>query len=240
MKNLKTPLKKSLQLLVLPGALVLLLSSCLKDNNTYYRPPVAYLSFVQAATDEPPINFFLNTNLVNQLPLQLGDNICYINAYTGLRTANFDNASTMAQIFSDTIRLNQNVYYSLFLANTVANPQILLLTDSLNKPAPGNASVRFINLGPDAGSVDLQIKGANTTTIANKSFKDHSGFVAVTAGATYNLQVNTSGTSTALATSTGVNLLDGGIYTIWFYGLKNSTNPADKPAIGIMTNALTQ
>ncbi|HZY35546.1 MAG TPA: DUF4397 domain-containing protein [Mucilaginibacter sp.] len=237
MKNPVTPLKRSLRLLFAPGAMVLLLSSCLKDNNNYYSPPVAYLSFVQASTDEPPLNFYLNNDLVNWSPIQYGDNFGYIRAYTGLRTANFDNAGTMGQVLSDTIRLNQNVYYTLFLANTAAHPQALLLTDSLSQPASGNATVRFVNLSPNEGAVDLQIKGANTTTIANKSFLGHSGFIAISAASAYTLQVNANGTSTALATLTNADIDAGGVYTIWFYGLKNSTTAADNPAIGIMTDA---
>jgi hypothetical protein len=238
MKNLKTPVKRCLQLLCVPGALMLFLSSCIKDNNNYIATPVAYLSFVQASTDEPPLKFFLNSDLVNNLAaVQYGSSFGYINAYAGLRTANFDNALTGAQILSDTMTLHQNVYYTLFLANTAAHPQTLLLTDSLSKPASGNASVRFVNLSPDAGSVDLQVKGATTTTIANKTFTGHSGFVSVSAGGSYSVQVNSTGTSTALASLSNVNLVSGGVYTIWLYGLKNSATSADNLAIGVMTNA---
>jgi len=238
MKNLKTPFKRSVRLFFVPGAIVLLLSSCLKDNNTYYNPPVAYLSFVQASTDEPPLKFFLDANLVNYWsPIQYGDHFGYITAYTGLRTANFDNAFTLAQQLSDTIRLTQNAYYTLFLANTAAHPQTLLLTDTVNQPAQGSASVRFVNLCPDGGAVDLKIKGTNTTTIANKSFTGHSGFVSVPQSGPYDLQVTATGTSTVLASLAGISLNSGSVYTIWFYGLKNTATAADKPAIGFMTNA---
>jgi len=238
MKNFKSPMKKCLRLFFAPGAILLLFSSCFKDHNNYVNPPVAYLAFVQASTDEPPLNFYLNADLVNNLSaIQYGNSFGYINAYTGLRTANFDNAFTGAQILSDTMTLRQNTNYTLFLANTAAHPQTLLLTDTLNQPTQGNATVRFVNLSPDAGAVDLQIKSTNTTTIANKTFTGHSGFVSVTGGVGYNLQVNATGTSTALASLGNVNLVNGGVYTIWLYGLKNSTTSADNLAIGMMPNA---
>ncbi len=240
MKNFKTPLKRFVRLFFVPGAIMLLLSSCLKDNsNNNYHPPVAYLSFVQASTDEPPIKFFLDANLVNYWsPIQYGDHFGYITAFAGLRTANFDNAYTLGQLLSDTVRLNQNAYYSLFLANTATHPQKLLLTDTLNKPTAGSALVRFVNLCPDGGPVDLQIKSATTTTIANKSFTGHSGFVSITPGGAYDLQVTSTGTSTVLASLSGVTLNNGGVYTIWLYGLKNSATQVDNLAIGFMTNAL--
>jgi hypothetical protein len=238
MKNLKTPLEKCLQLLCVPGVLLLFLSSCFKDHNNYTNPPVAHVAFIQASTDEPPLNFYLNSNLVNTWSaIQYGNSFAYINAYTGLRTANFNNAYTGGQILSDTMTLNQNAYYTLILANTATHPQALLLTDTLAQPAQGSATVRFVNLSPDAGAVDLQIKSATTTTIANKSFTGHSGFVPVTAGSGFSLVVTATGTSTALASLSNVNLLNGGIYTIWLYGLKNSTTSADNLAIGTMANA---
>jgi hypothetical protein len=180
----------------------------------------------------------LNSDLVNTWSsIQYGNSLGYINAFTGLRTANFDNAFTGGQILSDTMTLRQNVYYTLFLANTAAHPQALLLTDTLKQPASGDATVRFVNLSPDAGAVDLQVKGTSTTTIANKSFTGHSGFVSVSAGGSFSLQVNSAGTSTALASLSNVNLVNGGVYTIWLFGLKNSSTPADNLAIGMMANA---
>jgi hypothetical protein len=238
MKNMKTPLKKYLRLLFVPGMLLLSLSSCIKDNNNYVAPPVAYLAFVQASTDEPPINFLLNSDLVNNAgPILYGNHFGYINAYAGSRTANFDNAYTGGQLLSQPITLNQKTYYTLFLANTAASPQTLLLVDSLNKPNQGEATIRFVNLSPDAGSVDLVAKGTTTTTIANKPFLGYSASINVPAGA-YQLQVNATGTSTALATMTTITLGPGGVYTVWLYGLKNTTTPADVATIGIKTDAL--
>jgi hypothetical protein len=238
MKNVRTPLKKYLRLLLAPGMLLLFLSSCIKDNNNYVAPPVAYLSFVQASTDEPPISFYLNSDLVNNYqPILYGNHFGYINAYAGARTANFDNAYTGAQLLSQSITLNQNTYYTLFLANTATSPQTLLLLDSLNKPNQGEATIRFVNLSPDAGPVDLVAKGTTTTTIANKPFLGYSASINVPAGA-YQLQVNATGTSTALATMTTITLGPGGVYTVWLYGLKNNTTPADVATIGVMTNAL--
>ena len=238
MKNFKSPMSRRLKFVAFAGPMLLFFSSCLKDHNTYYNPPVAYLSFVQASTDEPPINFFLNSNMVNTFPMQYGDHFDYIRAYTGLRTANFNNAATGGQLLSDTMTLRQNAAYTLFMANVAANPQALLLTDTLNKPAQGNATVRFVNMGPDAGAVDLKLTGPSTTTIANKAFKAHSGFVALPGASSYNLQVTETGTATVLASLNNINLINGGVYTVWFYGLKSGTNATNSPAIGIMTDAL--
>jgi len=234
MKNFKSPKSRRFVFVMFAGLLVLLFSSCLKDHNNYYNPPVGYLNVVQASPDEPPLNFFLNNNPVNTWPFQLGDFTNYFRAYTGTRTANFDNASTMGQVISDTIHVNQNQYYSLFLTNTTSNPKYLYLTDTLNQPAGGQAAVRFINLSPDAGVVDFSVQ-TSSTTVKNKGFLGHSGFAAVAAG-NYTLQVTKAGTSTVLATLPGSGFSPGGLYTVWLQGLSAGTSSSDKLSITVMKN----
>lgn len=234
MKNLKSPTRR-LSFAAFAGLFLFSLSSCVKENNNYYNPPVGYLAVVQASPDEPPLNFTLNGNLVNQWPMQFGDFTYYVRCYTGTRIANFDNAYTGGQLISDSIHITQNQNYSLFLANTSSHPQYLYLTDTLAQPAAGMASIRFINLGPDAGAVDLIVQGTSTS-ITNKSFLGHSGFTQLTAGS-YTLQVNQTGTTTGLASLANVNLYKGGVYTIWLQGLKASTGSGDKLSINLMQNA---
>jgi hypothetical protein len=237
MKSFKNTPKKLLIAVGLLASMPVLFSSCLKENNNnYYNPPVAYLAFFQASPDEPPLNFFLNTDRVNINPLNFGDGIGYIRAYTGLRTINFANAYTNGQILSDTATLYQNQNYSLFLANTAANPQILLLKDTLNQPASGSANIRFINLSPDAGAVDLAVQGG-PVLVANKSFKGHSSFISETANSNLTLQVNQAGTSTVLATLPNTIFNAGTDYTIWLYGLSNTTVTGEKLGISIVPNA---
>ncbi|MDB5143839.1 MAG: hypothetical protein JWQ66_2552 [Mucilaginibacter sp.] len=215
---------------------VLFLSSCLKNNNDYYVPPVAYLSFIQASPDEPPMDLYLNNNKVNQVGFNYGGTIDYFRAYTGTRTVNLYNQGGMAKIFSDTIHLNANVAYSLFLTNTAAHPSLFLLTDSLSKPAVGNASVRFVNVSPDAPAVDFAIKDS-TALVSNKAFKGFSSFLPIQASKNYTFEVRQHGTNTVLATLTNVTLNSVVVYTVWFHGLAGSANTTDKLSIDIFTNA---
>jgi len=57
MKNFKSPKSRRFVFVMFAGLLVLLFSSCLKDHNNYYNPPVGYLNVVQASPDEPPSIF---------------------------------------------------------------------------------------------------------------------------------------------------------------------------------------
>jgi hypothetical protein len=234
MNNFKFPQSRRLVFVMFAGLLLLFFASCIKDHNNYYNPPAGYLNVVQASPDQPPLNFFLNNNLANTRPFQLGDFTGYFRAYTGTRTANFDNAYSMGQVLSDTVQIRQNQYYSLFLVNTNAHPQYLFLTDTLNQPASGQAGIRFINLGPDAGAVDFSVQGTNFS-VNNKVFLGRSGFVSVTAG-NYTLQVKKAGTSTVIATLASAVLSPGGLYTVWLQGLSAGTSASDKLSVTVMQN----
>jgi hypothetical protein len=237
MKNHKNITKKLLGVTITMGLLSILLSSCLKDRNNVPNPPAAQVAFIQASPDEPPLDFFLNSDRVNTRPINFGSGIDYFRAYVGTRTANFYNHFTMGKIFSDTVQLKQNVTYSLFLTNTAASPQILLLTDSLQKPASGNAGIRFINLSPDAPAVDLALQGGSVL-VANKTFKNYSSFLPIAAKSGYNLEVRKAGTNTVLSTLLNVTLSNGRVYTIWLQGLVTPTKTTDSLSTSYVTNAI--
>jgi hypothetical protein len=238
MTNSKNTPKKWLATIAALGMLTFALSSCVKDNNTYYNPPVAYLAFIQGSPGQPQLNFSLNNDLVNNWPLSFGDNISYINAYAGSRTANFNNAQTGGQVYTEPIQLTQNQSYTLALADTGSNTQGILITDTINQPASGKANVRFINLGTDAPACDLIIKGG-AAIASDKAFKGYSSFVPVAAGSSYDLEVVQSGTGTVIASLPNTILSAGFVYTISLQGLINTTVTGEKAGINIMTNAGT-
>jgi hypothetical protein len=240
MKNLNTISKKTLGSICAVCALSILLSSCLKDHNTIpVGPPTALVTFIQASPDEPALDFYLDNNRVNVNPINYGDGINYFNAYSGKRVVNFYNQGTTTKILSDSIHVDANKAYTLFLANTPAHPEVVLLTDTLNMVAGNNANVRFVNLSPDAPAVDLAITGGSTIS-TNKAYKGYSAFTPVPGGKSYSIEVRQAGTSTVLATMTGVNLNSGNVYTIYLRGLVAGTTTGDKGdklSIGFITNA---
>ena len=219
------------------GLLCLLLTSCLKENAPpNIDQPTALLSFIQGSPDEQPLDFFLNGNKVNQSAIYYGNYINYVSAFAGSRTANFYTSGTASILLSGTITLNPGAAYSMFLANVPSSPEILLLTDTLTKPVAGNASLRFVDLSPDAPNVDFAIKGG-AVLVHNMSHKGFTTFLSVPVNAGYTFEVRKSGTTTVLATLTDVPLAAGSVYTAWFDGLATPTNNTDKLSLNVVTNA---
>ncbi len=238
MKNFENTGKRSLAFISAICLLCLLLTSCLKqDNNANYNPPAALVTVIQASPDEPQLDVFFDNDKVNINPLNFGDNIDYFRAYTGLRNVNFFNHSTMAKFFTDTVRLNQNVAYSLFLANKASSPEIVLLTDSITRPNNGTATVRFVNLSPDSPPVSLAVQGGQVLA-GNIPYKGHTTFTSLTGNINNTFEVRQGTTNTVLAVLPNVILNTGSVYTIWLGGLVASTNSSDKLSVNLFTNAI--
>lgn len=237
MKTYKTTSRKWMAGLSAVCLLSLLLTSCLKDKNETYVPPAAFVQFIQASPGEQPLDLYLNTNKVNLLSIGYGDRLDYFRAFSGTRIVNIFTHAGMSKIFSDTVNLKTDSVYSMFLINKATNPGLLLLPDSLVKPAAGKASIRFVNVSPDAPAVDLAIKDTTTAFVSNKAYKGYSSFLPIQGGKSYTFEVRQHGTNTVLATLANVNINSGQVYTIWFHGLAATAIDSDKLKAEIITNA---
>jgi hypothetical protein len=215
--------------------LSLLLSSCLKNNVNYAAPPVALVSFFQASPDQPGLDLYFNGDKVNWGPISYGTGIGYFRAYSGLRTVNLYLYGVMNEVFTDTITLQANNVYSLFLANTAAKSDLVAIKDTINQPAANTANVRFIDLSPDAPAVDLALN--DTVKVSNRSYKGYSTFIPVTGNKSYTIDIRQKGTTNVLATLAAVTLSANNVYTIILTGLANGTTSTDKLAIYYVTNA---
>ena len=220
------------------GMLMLISSSCSKPSaNTNISTPQAALSFIQACPDEASIDFFINNVKVSPTPITYGQSTGYFAIKSGKTALTIFNDATVKQILSDTVSLNANTIHTVFLTNTVSQPQLLILADSLVAPSGGNASVRFVDVSPDAPAVDLVVKGG-ATLVLNKSFKGSSTFVPISGNIFYNFEIHKAGTSTVLATLSNVKINAGFVYTIWFHGLANGTTAkGDELSADFMINA---
>jgi hypothetical protein len=210
------------------------LFSCLKDNNSYVTAPTALLMVVQGSPDAPAEDLYLNNNRVTTQAFNYGDRVGYFNAYIGSRKIILNNYGTQTLIASDTATLNVNVAYSMFLANTYTKPDFVLLKDTITQPASGKAAIRFVDVSPDAGAVDLIAN--SSVLVSNKSYKGSSSFVPVAGDANYTFEVHKAGTATVLASLGSTAIKSGGVYTIWLHGL-TAGSTTTKLSVDVIANA---
>ena len=236
MKSIKQNIKRWPLVLGVVCSVALALPSCTKSNNNIPVKPLAGLAVVDACPDATGLDFYLSGQQVNQGLVTPGSYFNYFNAYAGKVPTVFYQAGTTTLVANDTITMLANHGYTLFLANVAAHADFILTTDSLTKPASGAISVRLVNASPDAGAVDVIVKGASNSIVSSPTYKSVSGFISATVSISDSLQVRKSGTSTILATVPASHFTSGSVYTVWLYGLANTAVAAQKLKAGVMQN----
>jgi hypothetical protein len=219
--------------------LLQLLSSCVKSNTTApsVTTPAAIVTVIQASPDEPAVNFLFNGIVTGQNGLLYGQGIDYFAITPAALTASFATYKTDSTLVSVSETFAVNNAYSLFLDNKATSPGILLLTDTLVSPAKGNASVRFVDLSPDAPTANLVIQGGKTL-VTNRSFQGYSSFLPISGSASYTFNIVNASTGAVLTSLSNVTLTDGSVYSILFEGLSASTNSTDGLKAILLTNAI--
>jgi hypothetical protein len=212
------------------------ISSCVKSNNAPSTViPYGLLSVIYASPDAPAADFYINNSLVNASPLTYGNYIPYFKAITGADKAGFFDTGSLTPIAVDTVNINANQVYTLFFSNLAAKHDFLLVTDTVVAPVNNAASIRLVNMSPNAPNVDLVVSGK--VIIANKSYKQVSSFTTIAVSGNDTLKIVQTGTNNLLGVVNAVTVQTGAVYTIWLYGLVNGTNGQGLNA-NLMQNAL--
>jgi hypothetical protein len=206
--------------------------SCKKNKNEAEKQVIAEdpyirLKFIHASPNTPPVNLLIDDSIVTS------NEISYPNAtlgYMKLKSGTRKIKVLASGIQNFVINENGNFMgaknYSLFTVNSLSKISILSVLDDLTEPASGKVHLRFINLSPDAGSLDLAITG-NPALFPKTPFKNAKAFTQLNAGI-YNFEVRTAGTNPpsvpALIQIQNLNLSAGKIYTIYTKGFFGGTN----------------
>lgn len=201
--------------IVLAALVVMAFASCKKDN--VEAPQISALSIVNASAGSPAVSVFINQNQVSNDLFTFGKDISYFNAYSGEREVSFYQG--IDKKVSGKVNLKDGKFYSLFLTGKWPQTELVLLQDSLTKPATGKAHIRFVNMGMDAGELNLGLTNGSTL-ISQKAYKEGSDFIAVNGNSAYTFVIRKYGALTDTVSIPAVTLETGHIYTVWAKGLK--------------------
>ncbi len=132
-------------------------------------------------------------------------------------------------------------YYTIILYNNPGSTaaQATKILDDFSTASASWANYRFFNMCPGYPHVDFYMNGVNVQsnrgTADNVTNTTYNSFQNMTP-TDYNLEVKVAGTDSLIASSTGVNLAAGGVYTIFFSGQKGSgSNPLTITALAAKT-----
>ena len=221
MKTLKQIVRSTLVALTLSVAL----SGCLKKSDEPQpQLRISGLCLIHASPTTEKIDVYLNQTKVSGIDFAYKDKIDYLNAYSGDRQISMSKKGLSASLKMQNIHLKPQTGYSLFLIDKLNTISFLLLTDTLTKPIVGKAKIRFVNLSPDAGALNLAIEGVAGDLVTDKLFKEYSAFKSINPAerVMFIVKNKTSGlTETVLH---NVKIEADKVYTFWVKGLKNDTN----------------
>lgn len=188
------------------------LSACQKGttDDTVRGAFTLYNASPTAAT----YDVYLNDTKMNSAALPLGGNLLYTEHTAGNYTLKFTVAGRAESVFTKEITVPGYTYSSIFLIGKPSAFDLYTVTDDLSNTSTTSAFVRFINVSPDAGTLDLFSK---TTAIASGvAYKNATKFVAVDAGS-HTFDVKQSGTTKVSTAS--MNLVAGYKYTVLVRGM---------------------
>lgn len=203
------------------GVVALSMFSCTNTDDAYFEPAnSAHGVIVNASPSSGDLYFFVESTQIGTAPFNYTDARGYYNFFPGDRT--FSVRDDLGQTLATTqLTLAVGDFFSLFAVNTFNNLELVAYDDSAAKPEAGLVNVRFINLSPDAGSIDVYTD-TNLNYASDLEFKQATQFISLNAG-DYNFVFSNAADGTVLANKE-VTLQSGRIYTIYSKGF--TTPPA--------------
>jgi hypothetical protein len=221
---MKTNLFKNI--MAFPAAIlfgVMLLSSCLKNNDDY-KPSTSYFSVVNSFSGNPSVDFWLDNQKASVQPLLYKEKSEYLEVYSGTRRLTVTNGGTTDIIADGNVGFSASQYYSVFLGpKSETEPNLVagvIAVDNLTLPTSGKAKIRFVNLTPGALKMDVHIKGQTSladTLFGNKAAASVSAFKEIDPSVTA-LEIREAGKS-EVKLEVPVTLQANKIYTLSTSGL---------------------
>jgi hypothetical protein len=194
----------------------------------------ARVRVLHASPDAPNVDVYANGNRVlSNVPFKTASD--YLAVPAGTYTFEVRPAGAAANstpVISATADLGAGMDYTVAAVDKVAQISARILVDNNAMPAAGKAHVQVLHASPDAGPVDVALKGG-PVLVPNLPFGEQQGPLPVDAG-TYDLEVRAAGTSTVALPLDGVRLEAGKVYTFAAVGLAQG-----QPALSVLPIAYT-
>lgn len=224
---------------VLTTVLVTVLISCKKTteqgiNDIDLKPQV---SFIQAAADAPELAVYLNKKQLYMPRIFTYNTVVdyrYFNPGINVVFGSGVKADNIIQAES-AVELHKGNAYSVFIAGKTGN-SIVILKDNRDTFGLKKSKVRFVNMSPDAGFLDLVVSGNDTPIFSHIAFKAAGDFTEIEPGKMVSFELRENGKPGILAILPKVTIEKGKIYTVWAKGLRNNAQAGTNLSIGIMNN----
>lgn len=217
------------------SGVMVIMASCHKDDHPSNSTGVADLTVVHASPGPVAYDVALNGRRLNASPFAYGNYYNYGLVPAGNAEFRISLSGNSLVAAKDVFSLKPSCAYSLYIADLPSRVSLLLTKDDLSFPTMGKAKLRFVNLNPDAGSLNLTILGDTTRLFAKVPFKSTTDFMQVEPSTGIGFVLTDSTGNDMLATSSKYRIDAGRIYTVVAKGAKSATDTT-APAVGLIRN----
>ena len=200
------------------------LNACLKDEEGLNQ--VSAVAALNAVPGSEGLDIGLDNNQLNQRVFAYGDTIPYLNAWPGrrlVRVFEVDRGPTTAPEAQGTVDFTPGKFYSLYVV-VYEDIELMTTEDDLSSPGEGRAKIRFINLSPDAPSLDFGAASIDTLLASGRAFKSVTKFSMVDAGETYTFHIMEHNNDQKVLHTFDFTPESNMIYTVWAKGLFEPTD----------------
>jgi len=218
-------LKKTGFILLALAVFSTILTSCGKTEVA--DTTISYVRVVNGSPSLATYNVYLSGNIINSAALPFLGATSYTSRSSGAYNLKFTSASSTETLFTKDISLNPSTNYSYYLVNKSGQLDGFLIGDDVSVSAADKAYIRFVNLSPDAPTLDLAKTGATTSLITNKAYKTASAYITIDAG-TISLDVKDTSTGTVRTTKTDATFAAGYHYDVICGGLVSPANDTER------------
>lgn len=209
-------------------------TSCLKNSDPQPQQPVTYVAFVNSLGTEYGVDIFMDAKKINS------DQFKYGAADGALFTPknykiDFKKFGTEVLLASESAPFDTSRYTTLILHGDGSHADVHRILETWSNAATDRANVRFFNLVPNSGPVDLYI--GETRVWGGRQYEDfmsgqYDQFTANNLG-TFNIVAKGPGGDT-LAIKEVSLAARGGFYNIMYQGIDSVTTGDLKPKITLM------
>ncbi len=192
---------------------VTLLSACAKNS---VDDSTSRFMLLHASPNTPAAEYFIDDKPILLQPLLFNSNTFYRDILSGVR--NFKIVISGNTIVDTNLNFDQGAVRSFILYDKPIQVKLKIIDDNLLPPVTGQCRVRFIQLIPDLGRLDVMNSKNNEVIISNADLGDVQDWQSIEAGI-YNFQLRESSSQGIIYTDWRPDtLLPGQNYTIMSTG----------------------
>jgi hypothetical protein len=219
--------KNQKQLLILLTFFSIIGFSCKKTE--VIGSDISFISVCNATNDVTGLNFLINGEPISSSTLAIGQKTVYYGVYQGVWSTEAIPSTTPTTTLKKDLTFTAGEHNSLFVIGPGTAMDYFFIKDDINIKDPNKVKIKFLNLSPNAGTLNLEISLLGTVTkfpgFAYKQFSDYQSF---NAGTIYTLTLKDSVTNTTVGTPVTMTFIQGKVYTVWARGSVDATVETEK------------